>query len=246
MNEQTHILPVEIVKAIIAITGKVRKLAKEGNNAFARYKFTSVDQFYEALGPMMAEHGLCDLAFERAISVETRETTNDKGETKKGVWMTAEYDFVLYHESGVMSEPIGRTITVQATGAQSYASAQSYAEKYFLRNLFKVPTGDRDEVDEAAQNGLPEGSVVSMNREKKISATQVQMIRTALDTLRDKGVEAVMLEAVAKKYPQVKALADIPANEVSGLMGKLAVKLDDQSKATLAEADRRMAEEGVE
>jgi hypothetical protein len=231
MSAPVHTMPIEIIKAIVAVTSKVKKLGKEGNNAFQRYKFTSVDQFYEAMGPLMAEHGLCDVAFERSVSVETRETTNDKGETKRGVWLTAEYDFVLYHDSGACSPPISRTITVQATGAQSYASAQSYAEKYFIRNLFKVPTGDVDEIDQSQQEGLP-GNVVNLRKDKKITATQVSMIQTALRTLVDKGVEAAMLSGVSQKVGSpVEKLSDIPAEYVSALMGTLAAKMDAQAKA---------------
>ena len=202
MNDisSVHAMPVEIIKAIVGVMGKVKKLAKGGNNTFQRYKFTSVDQFYEALGHLMSEHDLCDVAFERSISVETRETTNDRGETKKGVWMTAEYDFYLYHGSGVQFGPISRTITVQASGPQSFAAAQSFSEKYFLRNLFKVPTGDKDEIDQSEQEGLPTGNVVNLRADKKISDTRKsKMIQTALKTLTDKGVEAAMLKAVRSR-----------------------------------------------
>ena len=148
-------MPPEIAKAIIAVMAGVKKLGKEGDNKFAKYKYTSVDQFYEALGPLMAEHKIFDICLERSTSVEVRETVDDFGKSKKSAWLTAEYDFWLYHEGGSCFGPISRTQVAQATGAQSYASVQSYAEKYFLRNLFKVPTGDVDEVDASAQNGLP-------------------------------------------------------------------------------------------
>ena len=246
MSEQsvpapTHQMPVEIIKAIVAVTMEVKKLAKEGNNTFARYKYTSVDQFYEALGPLMAAHGLCDVAFERATSVETRETVNDRGEVKKSVWMTAEYEFVLYHESGVYSEPIVRTIQVPATGAQSYAAAQSYVEKYFLRNLFKVPTGDVDEIDASDKHDLPEGNVVNLRADKKITATQVQMVETALRALTDKTVEYAMLKAVG-----VERISDIPASKAEGVMSRLSVKFEEQAKAALADIDKKMAEQGVD
>lgn len=236
-----HQMPVEIIKAIVGVMGKVKKLGKEGNNTFQRYKFTSVDQFYEAVGPLLSEHGLCSLAFERSLTVETRETSNDQGVVKKGTWLVAEYDFVLYHESGACSGPIARTIQVQATGAQSYASAQSYAEKYFWRNLLKIPTGDKDEVDASQQEGLPEGNVVNLKPDKKISDTQVKMIHTALNTLTDKTVEAAMLKAVG-----VEKLPDIPASKVEKIMSNLALKLHEQSKAGMADIDQKMAEQGVD
>ena len=189
----------------------------------------------------MAAHGLCDVAFERATSVETRETVNDRGEVKKSVWMTAEYEFVLYHESGVYSEPIVRTIQVPATGAQSYASAQSYVEKYFLRNLFKVPTGDVDEIDASDKHDLPEGNVVNLRADKKITATQVQMVETALRALTDKTIEAAMLKAVG-----VEKISDIPASKAEGVMSRLSVKFEQAKAGPWPMIDKKMAEQGVD
>lgn len=149
-------MPPAIAQAIVAVMSEVKKLGKEGTNTFQRYKFTSVDQFYEVLGPLMASRGLFDVAFERSSQVEVREAVDDRGQTKKSAWLTAEIDFWLFHESGASFGPIARHIQVPATGAQSYASAQSYAEKYFLRNLFKVPTGDIDEIESSEASGLPQ------------------------------------------------------------------------------------------
>ena len=145
---QVAVMPPEIAKAIVGVMTEVKKLSREGDNKFAKYKYTSVDQFYEALGPLMAAHHIFDVAIERSVSVETRETSDDYGKVKRSAWLSAEYDFWLFHESGASFGPISRTQEVIASGPQSYASAQSFAEKYFLRNLFKIPTGDVDEVDD--------------------------------------------------------------------------------------------------
>ena len=169
--EQAAVLsmPAAIAKAVIKTMSEVKKLGKEGNNTFQRYKFTSVDQFYEALGPLMAANGLMDIALERSCEVSIREIADDKGTVKKSAWLNAVFDFWLFHESGVSYGPITRHIQVQATGAQSYASAQSYAEKYFLRNLFKVPTGDvMDEVDASQQVGLPAPELISSEQYERL------------------------------------------------------------------------------
>ena len=51
---------------------------------------------------------------------------------------------MLYHTSGTSYGPIHRKMMVAATGPQAFGSSQSYIEKYFLRALFKVPTGETD------------------------------------------------------------------------------------------------------
>jgi hypothetical protein len=229
MSAPVHRMPVEIIKAILAVTLKVKTLGKDGNNEFAGYRYTSVDKFYEALGPLMAEQGLIDTVDEVSAVVQER------GDVKKSVWLIAEYEFRLFHESGASYGPLRRAIQVPATGPQSFASAQSFVEKYFLRTLFKVPTGDVDEVDASAKQDLPAGNVVTSMRwpsDKKISATQVQMIQTALSTLTDKGVEAAMLKAVG-----VEKLADIPASKAEKIMSNLSLKLHEQSKPVMAADD---------
>jgi hypothetical protein len=157
-------MPIEMIKAVAAVILEVKKLGKEGNNTFARYRYTSVDQFFEALGPLMAKHGLVDVVDERATAVEVREVANDRGEVKRSAWLIADYDIILFHESGASYGPLRRSIQVPATGAQSFASAQSYVEKYFLRTLFKVPTGDVDEVDAMQPQELPAKQQVRIGR----------------------------------------------------------------------------------
>ena len=43
-------MPPEIAKAIVAVNKKVKSLAKDEENKFARFRYTSVDAFYEAIG----------------------------------------------------------------------------------------------------------------------------------------------------------------------------------------------------
>ena len=197
------VMPPEIAKAVIAVMREVKKLSKEGNNTYARYRFTSVDQFYEALGPLMASHGLFDVAVERSSVVEIREGMDDKGNVKKSAWLSVDLDFWLYHESGASYGPILRHIQVMASGAQSYASAQSFAEKYFLRNLFKVPTGDVDEVDASQQVSLPASS------KAYITPEQVEDLDTLLVELGEDATEGF------KKYFNIEFLGRLPASEFS-------------------------------
>lgn len=221
---ELHQMPAEMISAIVNVTRNVKKLAKEGNNTFARYKYTSVDQFYEAMGQLMSQYGLIDVVDEISTVVEVREAVNDRGEVKKSSWLIAEYEFRLFHESGASYGPLRRAIQVPATGPQSFASAQSFVEKYFLRTLFKVPTGDVD-LDAEDKADLPAGNVVNMKSDKKITETQVGMILTALKALADKTIEAAMLKAVG-----VEKVSDIPASKAESVMSRLAAKFDEQAK----------------
>lgn len=138
-------MPPEIAKAIVAVMATIKPLEKDGDNKFQKYKYVSVDQFYELVGRAMASAGIFLMAFENKIEV------HDRGNAS---WLSVVYDLFIYHESGAEFGPIQRTTQVVASGPQSYASAQSFVEKYFLRALFKIPTGD-SEPDAEEKRSLP-------------------------------------------------------------------------------------------
>lgn len=147
-------MPPEIAKSVVSVMKQVKQLGVDENNKFGGYKYVSVDKFFDSIGRLMAEADIFVLLHETSSEVAQKEAVDDRGHTKKSNWLTCGYDVFLYHSSGAEYGPIHRTIQVAATGPQSYGSAMSYAEKYFLRSLFKVPTGEQD-ADAEPQQGLP-------------------------------------------------------------------------------------------
>jgi ERF superfamily len=160
-SPRVPLMPPEVAAAVIRVKKKVRSLGHDETNKFAGYKYVSVDKFYEEIGRLMAEAGLFVVIDEISVSSERRETDNDNGQVKVAVWITSAYELFLYHESGAGYGPIHRTIMVKATGPQAFGSGMSYVEKYFLRTLFKVPTGD-DDADAHRPDQIPaRGSIVA-------------------------------------------------------------------------------------
>lgn len=125
-------MPAQIAKAITATTLEVEGLVRDQDNSFAKYRFVSHDQIKAKAGKIMAKHGLIIVANEVASAVD-------------GKALHCEYEFWLYHESGVEYGPIRRTVQVPANGAQAYGGAASYAQKYFLRDIFQIPTGEGED-----------------------------------------------------------------------------------------------------
>ncbi len=62
-----------------------------------------------------------------------------------------------------------RTLYIQVTGPQTFQAAQSYAEKAYLRSLFKIPTGDMD-LDSLAQSDTEEGQSALNGKAKRKSS----------------------------------------------------------------------------
>lgn len=124
-------MPKSVASRVVQTGRNIKKLHHDKRNNFAEYNYVSVDSFYEAIGPIMADAGLFVILDEASVT------------TEKG-FLTANYELYLVSEEGDSYGPMHRQVTVKASGPQSYASAQSYAEKYFLRQIFKIPTGEAD------------------------------------------------------------------------------------------------------
>jgi hypothetical protein len=134
-------MPPEIALSINEICAKVKMAVKEHLNKHGGYKYVSYDRFLEDIGPLMAEAGLI-LVMHEADAVSD------------GKWLTLTFHIYLYHKSGKSYGPVVRSQGVLANGPQAYAAAQSFAEKYFIRQLFKVPTGEED-ADADSQGKAP-------------------------------------------------------------------------------------------
>jgi len=132
--------PAKLAAALVAVSAAVKQLGKTERNDFAKYDFVSVDKFYAVVGHLMAEHGVHCIP----DCVESEVITNQK--TGKPL-LRERWAFTLVHESGAMAGPFHRTVTVPAEGAQAHGSSESYAQKQFLRGVFRVPTGDKDDTD---------------------------------------------------------------------------------------------------
>lgn len=135
MNE----MPQAIAEAISAVAGQVKKLGFDEKNEHGGYRAVSVDKFYTAIGPTMAEAGLFLLCTE--TKAELHEKNTNKGPV---TWLFTSYDLSFAHKSGCVSSPLTRSCALPLTGPQAFGAAQSYIEKQFLRQVFKIPTGEKD------------------------------------------------------------------------------------------------------
>ena len=151
MNEQTK-YPKEIMAAIIEVMGKIKKIGKADKNTFAKYSFAGIDKFLETVNPLCADAGLIILMDETK-----REIIRTEKNGKQSNWLFIDFDFILAHSSGTSIEkPFHRSVMVPAEGAQAFGSAQSYMLKQFMRALFLIPTGDKDDADFREATTLPE------------------------------------------------------------------------------------------
>lgn len=131
-------MPLKVAEAIAAVMSEVPKLNKGERNSHGNYNFASIDDFLEAVRPLMAKHKLIISADEDDFDVI--------GEGKD-MWLRMRFAFSA-HCHGETYGPMRRSIMIKASmGSQAFGAGQSYAEKQFLRSLFKIATGEGAAID---------------------------------------------------------------------------------------------------
>ena len=129
--EITAKIPKIITEAIINASSKMPTLGKHERNAYGKYDFVSIDQYYEKIPAIVAEAGLFWRVREEAFQI-----AGDK--------IIYTFAFDLFHKDGTILPSYGRiTVIHPIQGAQTAGSALSYAEKIFMRTTFKIVTGKK-------------------------------------------------------------------------------------------------------
>lgn len=178
-------IPASIVKAICKIHASVDAVAKSQRNAHGGYQFASTDDIYAAITRKLGEVGMI------IMPLETKhEIVKIEKEGKTVQWLHACFSFVLATEDATWEHPsCRRSLYIQVTGPQTHQAAQSYAEKAFLRSLFKLPTGDMDldsmpqgdtEEDQVALNGNGKKRKSSAEGKRDGSVKRFNEIRAAI------------------------------------------------------------------
>lgn len=189
-------MPPEIAKAIIKVMGGVKKLGKTDRNDFDKYDFTSIDKFLEQVNPLCAEAGLIIVQDEIK-----REVLPGKNNTP---WLHFDFEFWLAHESGAFwDKPLHRGVMVPANGAQAFGSAQSFSLKQFMRSMFQIPTGDKDDADFEKREELPNGA---KGGKKTATADPAQFIETKLREAAEAGSMADVAKVWTAQQPAMRRL----------------------------------------
>jgi len=132
-------LPQNMSDAICRVMAGVRRLEKGHRNEFAKYMFTSSDDFKDAVRPLLAENGL-------SIGIEEVDLTyrEFKGSKDKES-VVASYVFeIKLRGHGTAETPERITVALPFTGAQTTGAARSYAIKEWLKTKFLMSSGDVD------------------------------------------------------------------------------------------------------
>jgi hypothetical protein len=133
----------KVYEAIAKITAEMAKegISKDRRNQQQGYSFRGIDDVYNALSPMLADHKLCILP--RIMSRDLVERQNRNGGVLFYVTVEAEFDFVSAEDG---SKHTIRTFGEAMDSADKATNkAMSAAYKYAAMQAFCIPTeGDND------------------------------------------------------------------------------------------------------
>ena len=204
MNHQSTECPKVIANALFQIQSQIGTLGYDSNNEFAKYKYVSIDKYYEKLRPLLNDAGLM---------IIPDEVHNEISEDRK--IFKATYQFTILHKDGaVWTYPIRRTIALPFTGAQSCGSALSYAEKIAMRTIFKINSGERDDADMLEQGDM---SVLTDKQKAEIDklVEEAKMTEDDMDALH--------------KWLKVKDLHNTHPEQYDNLIGALKRKVSGEA-----------------
>ncbi len=229
------VMHASIVHAICRIQTSLEAVKKSQRNQHGGYQFASTDDIYAALTKKMGEVGLVSLATEEHTEVVRVEKEGKNGEKVTSQWLKATFGFVLATEQATYQHPsIRRTLYIQVTGPQTFQAAQSYAEKSFLRSLFKLPTGDMDldslpqadnEEDQVALNG-PKGKRKSSAEGKRdVSVAKFNGLMARIEKCDDR--ETLLSLRMEHMGADGSPWADMPTKWHEMLEDAFVVRIDD-------------------
>ena len=233
------------IMAGIPIIGKDRD-AGSGNFS---YKFRGIDEVYNALHPLLAEHKVFPMP--EVLEVERERVKTDKGKTQIHTTVKVKYTFYAEDGSNVSCVTIGEGMD---SGDKSGNKAMSGAEKYAFFQVFCIPTdepkdseNDSPELDDAKATGQKAGEPVkdaaywkaladkNTNHIKNLKAWYAKH-KAEIQQLTKAQQDEINLHVKALGEKLEKELADKKAAEQASSGG------DSEADAIAKDADRGSGE----
>lgn len=136
------------MKVYAAIAGVMGDLAKRGiskdeTNTFDKYKFRGIDAVYNALAPLLAEHGL--LILPRVLERHSEERASQKGGALFYVTVKVEFDFVCAEDGS--KHTVCAYGEAMDRGDKGTNKAMTAAYKYACFEAFCIPTEGSADAD---------------------------------------------------------------------------------------------------
>ena len=133
----------KVYGAICAVMGDLSKvgISKDNTNLQQKFKFRGIDDVYNTLSPLLAEHKL--IIVPRVVEEKHEERMSNNGGRLNYVFLQVEFDVISAEDGSCHTARIASEAMDSADKATNKAIAAAY--KYMIFTMFCVPTeGDND------------------------------------------------------------------------------------------------------
>lgn len=222
-----------IYKAIAAVLSDVGAVGKDGQNAFDKYRYRSIDAVMNAMHPAMAKYGVF-------VMPEVLEQSREERGSRSGgvlIYSVIKVRYTFYAEDGssLTATVIGEGMD---KGDKSVNKAMSAAFKYALFQVFCIPTDEfsdsEDESPEARQKPKNKIDEYAKREAQKAGSNAKKQIDDAaykkkiLDKLK-KNYSPENLGKIASRYEKEK-IDDLSVDELKNLVENIMSKIEEKGK----------------
>lgn len=222
-----------IYKAIADVLSEVGAVGKDGQNAFDKYRYRSIDAVMNAMHPAMAKYGVF-------VMPEVLEQSREEQESRNGgvlIYSIIKVRYTFYAEDGssLTATVIGEGMD---KGDKSVNKAMSAAFKYALFQVFCIPTDEfsdsEDESPEARQKPKNKIDEYAKREAQKAGSNAKKQIDDAaykkkiLDKLK-KNYSPENLGKIASRYEKEK-IDDLSVDELKNLVENIMSKIEEKGK----------------
>ena len=152
-----------VYKAINAVQAELSKIGitkSRTNTQGAGYKFRGIDDIFNTISPMLAEHGLCILP--RMLSRTCDERQSKAGGALFYVTVDAEFDFVCAEDGS--KHTVKMFGEAMDSGDKATNKAMSAAYKYAALQAFSIPTEADNDADAHTHEIAPSVAISAVLR----------------------------------------------------------------------------------
>lgn len=187
-----------VYKAINAVQIALAKSGIAKDRQAQTYKFRGIDDVYNAISPLLGEHGLCILP--RMIRRDCQERQTAKGSAIFYVVVEAEFDFVSAEDGSVhVVRTFGEAMDMSDKATNK---AMSAAYKYAAMQAFAIPTeGDNDTENQTIEP-------VPIDAPKPVGALPDKVFADYLAALEDAANIDALKDVFGKAYTAAKQIND--------------------------------------
>ncbi len=199
------------------ILSKIEAIGKDQNNSQQNFKYRGIDDVYNAINPILAEHRVF-------MTSHIIEKTRDERQTKSGgvlafTCLRMQYTFWAEDGSNVSTEVEGEGMD---SGDKSSNKAMSVAHKYALLQAFCIPTKDIDDPDAETHEVAPKKQPQQHRQTQQAKAATEDDPFAPAEPAYVKDAKAIIHSAKTVK-----------PDEWFGFMDGLSPRLEDIKKANI-------------